>query len=54
VFSLPGIGQLVVSSVLRRDYPVIQGVVLLVAAIYVLVNLAVDVMYFVVDPRVRY
>ena len=54
VFSLPGIGQLVVSSVLRRDYPVIQGVVLLVATIYVLVNLAVDVMYFVVDPRVRY
>jgi peptide/nickel transport system permease protein len=45
---------LVVSSVLRRDYPVIQGVVLLVATIYVLVNLAVDVMYFVVDPRVRY
>jgi peptide/nickel transport system permease protein len=54
VFSLPGIGQLVVSSVLRRDYPVIQGVVLLVATIYVLVNLAVDMMYFVVDPRVRY
>jgi len=54
VFSLPGVGQLVVSSVLRRDYPVIQGVVLLVATIYVLVNLAVDMMYFVVDPRVRY
>jgi peptide/nickel transport system permease protein len=54
VFSLPGIGQLVVSSVLRRDYPVIQGVVLLVATVYVLVNLAVDVLYFVVDPRVRY
>lgn len=54
VFSLPGIGQLVVSSVLRRDYPVIQGVILLVATIYVVVNLAVDVLYFVVDPRVRY
>lgn len=54
VFSLPGIGQLVVSSVLRRDYPVIQGVVLMVATVYVLVNLLVDVLYFVVDPRVRY
>ncbi len=54
VFSLPGIGQLVVSSVLRRDYPVIQGVILMVATVYVLINLAVDLMYFVVDPRVRY
>ena len=54
VFSLPGIGQLVVSSVLRRDYPVIQGVILMVATVYVVINLAVDLMYFVVDPRVRY
>ncbi len=54
VFSLPGIGQLVVSSVLRRDYPVIQGVVLTVATVYVLINLLVDLLYFVVDPRVRY
>jgi peptide/nickel transport system permease protein len=54
VFSLPGIGQLVVSSVLRRDYPVIQGVVLMVATAYVVINLAVDLLYFAVDPRVRY
>jgi len=54
VFSLPGIGQLVVSSVLRRDYPVIQGVVLMVATVYVLINLGVDLLYFAVDPRVRY
>ncbi|HYM91325.1 MAG TPA: ABC transporter permease [bacterium] len=54
VFSLPGVGQLVVSSVLRRDYPVIQGVILLVATIYVLINLAVDLLYFLVDPRVKY
>ncbi len=54
VFSLPGIGQLVVSSVLRRDYPVIQGVILMVATAYVIINLAVDLLYFVVDPRVRY
>jgi len=54
VFSLPGIGQLVVSSVLRRDYPVIQGVVLMVATAYVIINLGVDLLYFAVDPRVRY
>jgi len=54
VFSLPGVGQLVVSSVLRRDYPVIQGVILMVATIYVLLNLAVDLLYFLVDPRVKY
>jgi len=54
VFSLPGIGQLVVSSVLRRDYPVIQGVILMVATAYVLINLGVDLLYFLVDPRVKY
>jgi peptide/nickel transport system permease protein len=54
VFSIPGIGQLVVSSVLRRDYPIIQGVTLIVAASYVLINLMVDLLYFLVDPRVKY
>jgi peptide/nickel transport system permease protein len=54
VFSIPGLGQLVVSSVLRRDYPVIQGVTLVVAASYVLINLLVDVLYVAVDPRVKY
>ena len=54
VFSLPGVGQLVVSSVLRRDYPVIQGVILMVATAYVMINLAVDLLYFLVDPRVKY
>ena len=54
VFSIPGIGQLVVQSVLRRDYPVIQGVTLIVAASYVLINLMVDVLYIMVDPRVKY
>jgi peptide/nickel transport system permease protein len=54
VFTLPGVGALVVSSVLRRDYPVIQGVVLMVATLYVLINLAVDMLYFLVDPRVKY
>lgn len=54
VFGLPGIGNLVVSSVLRRDYPVIQGALLLVAGLYVLINLIIDLLYTVVDPRVRY
>ena len=54
VFGLPGIGNLVVSAVLRRDYPVIQGALLVVAGIYVLINLAVDIIYTFVDPRVRY
>jgi peptide/nickel transport system permease protein len=54
VFSLPGVGQLVVLSVLRRDYPVIQGIVLMIATAYVIINLGVDLLYFAVDPRVRY
>ncbi|HTK01530.1 MAG TPA: ABC transporter permease [Bordetella sp.] len=54
VFGLPGVGSLVVSAVLRRDYPVIQGALLVVAAIYVLINLFIDLLYLVVDPRVRY
>jgi peptide/nickel transport system permease protein len=54
VFNIPGLGRLIISAVLRRDYPVIQGVVLCVAGIYMLVNLAVDLSYVVFDPRVRY
>jgi len=54
VFNLPGVGRLVVTSILRRDYPVIQGVVLFTASIYVCVNLVVDVIYCFIDPRIRY
>jgi peptide/nickel transport system permease protein len=54
VFGLPGIGNLVVQAVLRRDYPVIQGALVVVAALYVLVNLIVDLLYLLVDQRVRY
>ena len=54
VFNLPGVGRLVVTSILRRDYPVIQGVVLFTATIYVCVNLVVDLMYCFIDPRIRY
>ena len=54
VFAIPGIGRLTVDAILRRDYPIIQGVVLLFSAAYVLVNLAVDISYTLLDPRVRY
>jgi peptide/nickel transport system permease protein len=54
VFNIPGLGRLIISAVLRRDYPVIQGVVLCIAGLYMLVNLAVDLSYVVFDPRVRY
>lgn len=54
VFGLPGIGSLVVSAVLRRDYPVIQGALLVIAGLYVLVNFAIDMLYLLIDPRVRY
>ena len=54
VFGLPGVGSLVVSAVLRRDYPVIQGALLVIAALYVLINFLIDMLYLAVDPRVRY
>ena len=54
VFGLPGIGNLVVSAVLRRDYPVIQGALIVIAGIYVLINLSIDIIYTLVDPRVKY
>ncbi len=53
VFTIPGMGRLVVQSIARRDYPVIQGAIVAIALTYVLVNLAVDVLYVYIDPRVR-
>jgi len=54
VFAIPGLGRLTVDAILQRDYPVIQGVVLVCSFAYVLVNLLVDVIYSVLDPRIRY
>jgi peptide/nickel transport system permease protein len=54
VFAIPGIGRLTVDAILRRDYPIIQGVVLIFSAAYVLINFAVDLSYMLVDPRIRY
>ncbi len=54
VFSLPGIGRLVVDSILYRDYPVVQGAVILLAGLFVLINILVDVIYALLDPRISY
>jgi len=54
VFAIPGLGRLTVDAILRRDYPVIQGVVLLFSFVYVLVNLLIDLLYTLFDPRIRY
>jgi peptide/nickel transport system permease protein len=54
VFAIPGIGRLTVDAILRRDYPIIQAVILIFSGAYVLVNLGVDLLYTVLDPRIRY
>ncbi|UCH49028.1 MAG: ABC transporter permease [Betaproteobacteria bacterium] len=54
VFNIPGLGRLTIDAVLRRDYPVIQGVILVFSGVYVFVNLLIDLTYTVLDPRIRY
>jgi len=54
VFAIPGLGRLTVDAILRRDYPIIQGLVLLFSFVYVLINLAIDLVYKLLDPRIRY
>ena len=54
VFAIPGVGRLTVDAILRRDYPIIQGVILMFSGAYVLINLAVDLSYMFFDPRIRY
>jgi peptide/nickel transport system permease protein len=54
VFAWPGIGRLLVEAILSRDYPVVQGVVLVVATMFIFVNLIVDILYSYLDPRIRY
>lgn len=54
VFAIPGIGRLTVDAILRRDYPIIQGVILIFSGAYVLINLTVDLSYMFFDPRIRY
>src|SRR5205807_6156718 len=54
VFAIPGLGRLTVDAILRRDYPIIQGIILIFSAAYVLVNLLVDLSYTFLDLRIRY
>ena len=54
VFSLPGLGRLTVDSILRRDYPVIQAIILIFSFVYVFINLLIDLSYTIIDPRIRY
>lgn len=54
IFSIPGLGQMVLTAINQRDYPVVQGCILFIAFIYVIVNLIVDILYTYVDPRISY
>jgi peptide/nickel transport system permease protein len=54
VFAIPGVGLLVINSVLHRDYPVIQGVLLYIVTLYVFINLGMDILYALADPRIKF
>ena len=54
VFNLPGIGKLLMNAILRRDYPLIQGIVLYISFAYIIVNLLMDILYVYIDPRIEY
>ena len=54
VYNIPGLGRLVVDAILKRDYPIIQGLILMFSLVYILVNLAIDILYTLLDPRIRY
>ena len=54
VFNIPGVGRLIVDAISNRDYPIIQGVMIVFSGVYVLINLAVDLLYTLIDPRIRY
>ncbi len=54
VYNIPGLGRLVVDAILKRDYPIIQGLILMFSFVYILVNLMIDIVYTLIDPRIRY
>jgi peptide/nickel transport system permease protein len=54
VYNIPGLGRLVLDAVLKRDYPIIQGLILLFSFVYILINLLIDLSYTLFDPRIRY
>jgi peptide/nickel transport system permease protein len=54
VYNVPGLGRLVVDAILARDYPIIQGLILMFSLVYVAVNFVIDIAYTLLDPRIRY
>ena len=54
IFNIPGIGNLAITSILKRDYPVIQGILLFIAMIFIIVNMVTDILCVAVNPRIRY
>jgi peptide/nickel transport system permease protein len=54
VYNIPGLGRLVVDAILKRDYPIIQGLIMMFSMVYILVNLVIDILYTMLDPRIRY
>ena len=54
VYNIPGLGRLVLDAILKRDYPIIQGLILMFSFVYILVNLMIDIVYTLIDPRIRY
>ena len=54
VFNIPGVGRLTTDAIVNRDYPIIQGVMIVFSGVYVLINLGVDLIYTIIDPRIRY
>jgi len=54
VFNIPGLGRLVVDAILKRDYPIIQGLILFFSLLYIVLNLLIDIAYTMLDPRIRY
>ena len=54
IFAIPGLGRMLVDAIVRRDYPIIQALLMVVATVLILVNLIIDVIYAYIDPRIRY
>jgi len=54
VFNIPGLGRLIVDAILKRDYPIIQGLILFFSFVYIVLNLIIDIAYTLLDPRIRY
>jgi peptide/nickel transport system permease protein len=54
VYNIPGLGRLVVDAILKRDYPIIQGLILFFSFLYIMLNLIIDITYTLIDPRIRY